>query len=682
MGEISITFRLRSPIFNDVPSHSLDFDLPGTPHNHALTGYLHRPGSQGTSTNIPVILDVHGWQFGATLKVMQATAKSISVYMAIDNGQMNIDWGDTKLTEFPFEKIPFYSGQGFLNEYNKDKDSAGAVCAFPQLYCPKFYDEKEPEFTGFINSYNLDEQEYTINVPDTVTGIPRHNTATVPMFYLLHIVKWICEKHNIIFNRNFFTRNEFKRLILFNNHSIETKRRKNYFRASSTLQQQFFSTVGKLAFTDTTTVPNDNTEGVYNATLSEYNVTHQGLHEFVIALDVNYASGQFSELVIHDQAFSLNTGSNFVRYSKVFYPYDIGTKISVTVSSFDIVNGHRQYRTIFVTAGAYFSGRNVSLSNLGQLYLDYLIDPALHMPDIKIKELFESLFAGFGIIPIFKSSTRTLTFYLLKEIIQKPASRDLTLIENPQSAPEGSDGFSFGFDTSGDDIPKILDITGYQYIGDYPSANDLPFPMTNNLLAYIKGSGSFYIYTYDDTISNYRWQPFADYLASMKTGKAETEITVKWHPPAMTDQDQAAFYPAVGCKGSSDYFEMGRNRPPFVLLHYYGMQPAYTSTQNPTYIFPFAGGIVYDNLGNQIGNLHLGFDTPAGLYETFWKPVEEFYRMRWRLKGNREIDANFLRDIDWATKYLYASREYLLDNIEFTATQSGFTKAKVEAWRT
>lgn len=96
---------------------------------------------------------------------------------------------------------------------------------------------------------------------------------------------------------------------------------------------------------------------------------------------------------------------------------------------------------------------------------------------------------------------------------------------------------------------------------------------------------------------------------------------------------------------------------------------------------PFASGTVYNNLGEKIGTLHLGFDTADGLYEKFWKPVEAFYRNRWKLTAKKQTDAAFLRQIDWAEKYLTLGREFLLDTVEFTATAQGFGPATIEAYR-
>jgi hypothetical protein len=339
------------------------------------------------------------------------------------------------------------------------------------------------------------------------------------------------------------------------------------------------------------------------------------------------------------------------------------------------------YKPIGINAGSYFSGRNASHSDLALPYYNITIDPANHLPEIKIKDLFSWLSIGFGAIPVFNSNSRTLIFKFWKDILLKPAIFTIDNIEpGYEFSPEATDGFSFEFDTSNDDAPIVADISDYQYIGDYNFETELPFPDTNNQLAYVKSAAGYFIYLWDDATQKFAWTVFSDYLYLLKTGNFENEIKVPWHPPSTTKYNTISdlgYIPNIGCKGSSQYFGVGLNKSPLLLMHYYGIQHTIRNWSH----MPFASGTVYNNLGEKIGTLHLGFDTADGLYEKFWKPVEAFYRNRWKLTAKKQTDAAFLRQIDWAEKYLTLGRELLLDTVEFTATAQGFGPATIEAYR-
>ena len=302
---------------------------------------------------------------------------------------------------------------------------------------------------------------------------------------------------------------------------------------------------------------------------------------------------------------------------------------------------------------------------------------------MKVKELFGWLKDGFAACPVFDASARELRFVFLKDVLTRPASRELgDLGDDTEYSPEQLQGLSYHFDISSDDAPVVASIAGFDYMGEFTHYGLLPMPDNNNKAAYVTTEGKFYVYTWNNTSSRYEWQLFSDYLSDYTPSTAELEIAPKWHPPAnFYEGDIYGHTPMVGCKGSSPYFKVGVNRPPLLLMFYHGMQPALVTDGGNTLYFPLANGLSLDAYATPINNLELRWEGTNGLRQTYWLPVEQFYAERGKLEGRKEIDALWLKQLAWDEAYLHRGRQYLIDSVEFTATQLGFTNAQITAWR-
>lgn len=691
LGNISITFRLRSPLFNEVPSHTFSFELPGTPNNLRLTGHLHRvTNNKAILADIPITANIHGWIFAATLRVQSANKKAIKCFMAIDNAQLNVDWGDKMLQEAGFGLIPFVDNNNQILPTTNLLNTADAQCQFPPCYVPDFFDNDEPYFSGHINLFEAEESTWFENFPDNASGSAVNASVFVPMFYYKFILKELCNKNGIALHENLFSLSDFRDLIIFNNVPLESKQDRYSFKASRTAAQSFYGQT-KLNFPNVSS-PNFILENCYNSSLSVYLIRAIGLHEFVIKFYVTSADGQYIKLTFKypykdtngnivygtDETYMAELGWNTITHTHVFNEDVINEAVWVELWCYNMNGSSPESADCTVSADGYFSGKNLAYSNLAKFYGAQVIYPANHLPQIKIKD-FLSWLHTFGAYFFFDSSNKQITVTLFKDILSNPATKTITNLSFlPEIEPSIEIGLNMSFDIADDDAPLIANIKNFEYIGSYGSLSDIPIFDVVNKLAYVTPQCAYYRYLWDDAQQKFKWERYCDYNHPHITGNGEHEIKSEWNPPAMHHASALlGFTPKVGCKGSTKSFKVGVNKAPNLLMHFYGAVESFESG----HLVPYASGTCYDNHSNKIGTLHLGFDTEDGLYAKYLKPIEDFYAQAVLLTARKQTDSQFLRQIDWAEKYLVQGREFLLDTVEFTATAQGFGTAELTAYR-
>jgi hypothetical protein len=692
LGDIRMTFRLRSPLWNDIPSHTFSFDLDATDRNLRLTGYLHRPSAHlKQSTDMAVLCNIHGWILGATMRVENAAEKTIRCHLAIDNGQMNIDWGNQYLDEMDFPTIIRNGGVSQIMNYNKDKTSNEVACQFPPVKIPEYFGKEEADdalgYTGWINSFDPEIGQYDFPTVNQSSGKVLVPTVSVPMFYLRWILHQIMELNGLKLDPRFMSSGPLKEMLVFNNRCCEEKRRRDYFRATKTTPQTYPDR-RILIFNNETTPPNTDDNNSYNPATGQVTIRNAGIHELTVGITVEAAEGYgFLYLIIDGYSHILSQGFNLVKHTHYYSSARIGyTYYCEVYCYYNEIDPNPPYGYIehplpvTVNAGSYVAGRNASLSDLPGLYFDGAITPALHMPHVKIKELLTWLRDGFAMAGIFSASAREFRFVLLADILKRPASGELGNIEtDAEYSPDQLNGIAYAFDVSGDDAPVTEEITGLEFLGNFATTYELPMPENSSYYAYVYTVGKFYVYAWNETSSRYEWQPMTDYLKPLTTGQGELEMKPAWHPPAhFFEGDIYGTTPWIGCKGSSPFFKVGINKTPLVMMLFHGLQPAMLSVDDQVQLFPCASGLGYNSQGGVVSALELSW---TGLREAFFSDLEAFYANRWMLEGRRQIDAAFLKQLTWDESYLHKGREYLLDSVEFTATQLGFTAAKITAWR-
>lgn len=690
LGDIRMTFRLRSPLWNDIPSHTFSFELDATDRNLRLTGYLHRPSAYlKQPTDLPVLCNIHGWILGATLRVESATEKSIRCHLAIDNGQMNIDWGNQYLDELAFPAIVRNGGVSQIMNYNMDKTSDQVACQFPPVRIPEYFGSEEPDdalgYTGWINSFDPEIGQYDFPTVNQSSGKVLVPTVSVPMFYLRWILRQIMELNGLKLDPRFMSTGPLKEMLVFNNRCCEQKRRRDYFRATKTTQQTYPDRT-ILIFNNETTPPNTDDNNSYNPVTGQVTIRNAGIHEVTLGINITADEGQ-CWVYIDGYGYNLRPGFNLVKHTHYYagaaigYTYYCEIYCYYNEPIFEPPYGYIEHPLpITVNAGSYVAGRNASLSDLPGLYLDGFITPAQHMPHVKIKELLTWLRDGFGMVTLFGASAREIRLVLLGDILKRPAAKQLGNLEtDAEYSPDQLNGIAYQFDVAGDDAPVTEEITGLEFLGNFATTHELPLPDNASYYAYVYTTGKFYVYAWSETSSRYEWQPKTDYLKPLITGEGELEMKPAWHPPAhFFEGDIYGTTPWIGCKGSSPYFKVAINATPLVLMLFHGMQPGMLTVDDVLQPFPSASGLRYNAQGGMVSDLELSW---SSLRETFFSDLEAFYANRWMLEGRRQIDAAWFRQLSWEEAYLHKGREYLLDSVEFTVTHLGFTTAKITAWR-
>lgn len=687
LGDIQMTFRLRSPLWNDIPSHTFSFEMDATDRNMRLSGYLHRPTTyRNQTTDVNVQCDIHGWMLGATLRVQLVTGKKIKCHLAIDNGQLNVDWGNSFLDEMNFPTITRSGGVASIMAFNKDKTSDEVACQFPPIRVPEYFGSNADDAlnnSAFINHYDPETGEYDYPTVMSLTGKISVPTVSVPQFYLNWILDQTLLLNGLKVDHRFKLPAILKELLVFSNRCCEEKRRRYYFRAGKGFSQSIYGGETTCSFTDLTTPPNVMEENCYDSGYSRYYIRKYGIHTFYANIVVTSKEGQYAEASIDGQVFTLIVGENPIRHERYYSSSDVGKWLDIKIKCWDQTGSPPTitYKPITIAGSSYFTGRNSSLSTLPKLYSDSYINSKLHLPHIKIKELLAWLKDGFAIATVFNAASQEIRFVVLNDVLKKPASKALGNLDTEvEYSPDLVEGANYEFTINGDDAPAVTDFTGLQNLGSFTTESLLPLPPNSGYYAYVITTGKYYIYTWNDTTSRYEWKPGCDYMKPYSYEPCELEVKPAWHPPAHFTDDWYGTTPWVGCKGSSVHFAVGINAAPFILFNYHGMTRS-IHDETEIWLYPSASGLRYDCFGAEIWDMELSWEGEKGLRNLFWLAVEEFYKSRWALKGRRQIDAVWLRQLSWEESYLHKGKEYLLDSVEFTATQLGFTPATITAWR-
>ncbi len=230
IGNVSISFDLRNPIFNTIGSFSYPFNLPNTPKNRAVLGFphkLHYAGAVNKSHQADIYIAGLHWKQGVII-VRDANKDHIKVNFGVGEGYFYNVIKDLKLNEVDLggNRTPdSYEGSG-----TNDQWSIAYTGKFPELDFTVFdINGTIPDLPDdfVINlKYNGFDPTYKMNL-EAIPNLTKFNVI-VPFVYLNFIINQFQIHFNIsTFHNSFLLDDELRQLVLLNNKSINTYQFKN-----------------------------------------------------------------------------------------------------------------------------------------------------------------------------------------------------------------------------------------------------------------------------------------------------------------------------------------------------------------------------------------------------------------------------------------------------------------------
>lgn len=221
LGKVSISFELKSPLFNDKGSFSYPFTIPSTARNKKLLNFpfaLHCNMSQQTVV-ADIFLKGIFWIRGSLI-ITKAEADNIKMFITIGEGNIRNKLKTTRLNEINLggeRQVVDYNGIGENDVFSKAYESIYPIQDFTlfPMFNASFYDD-----TDYKGQFS---QVLYVNKYDKFTKMNIENNTFVPFVYLNYLINKIGDHFNTKIKSNYFTSHpELLQLVIYNNVAINS----------------------------------------------------------------------------------------------------------------------------------------------------------------------------------------------------------------------------------------------------------------------------------------------------------------------------------------------------------------------------------------------------------------------------------------------------------------------------
>ena len=633
--DFSIPFFLFNPVFSEVQSFTLGFELELTDNNLAALQFPDDPHFVFTNYKIPAKLCIFDETlYNGTLTLEGTADTSINAFLSIGQGNFWENASNTKLSEIFNDNDIITMGADtddvidYINDIvekelaDLDINSVPVSCNFPMVKDGVFYENANAAFQGYINWWDFGGEAIQKN--DIInTGLDNIN-AIVPFFYLNYIYKKIAAYFNLKTSGQFFTTAYFKKILLLNNYDLSRKERKYVSRASSVTQLTFYvdlvGYLGHVIFDDKTTPPNEDIDNCFTiAGATYYTVQHRGFHSFLFSgfftmgdTQTHYISVRVVDHEDNSQLaigyFNIQPGTTQQLFTFQGRVYLDDSYLSHRIG-FDCYSENHPYGWHLYCHNRYCIVTNESILNLNVFALD--INPSKHMPDINISDFIKNTSQYLGIAAFVNDFNETFHICRLEDIYKDPEIIDIShLVDgNPTVDKLFKNKILFKANY------ESKDISIYNFIGIFDSYSDLPYIIISNAFALVKNTGKYYYSFFDPTLLKYVWAYIDDNIADVLFGDNNDEllnILPEVAPVKMDMYNNSIHIPSSEIPATSPDFGTGKKDFDLELMQYHGMlEGPYTGKY-----FPAASRLRWDKDCNDI----TGFDlTPEFLAENHMK---------------------------------------------------------------
>lgn len=694
-GKISIV--LNNPMFYDVISYSLQFNVINDENgiNQKALGFINLPEAKSIIKNLPCKIWMGPLLFTGTLvasyqnKQFQCYFKSYGTFW----DQIN----DKKLSEINFDRTSIAD----ITEFLTDTIASSEIMTFPTIINKEIFKNFDVKFLadGFINLYDS-------------TPVVASNNPTVPFFYLHYVVKQIFEKHGIKINQSALYNLPFlKKLVLPNTHIL------NEYSIDDTVVELKPCIVRKVTEAKepqvTTTVPHGITnygfiifDEFFDGILSE------GIHQVEVIDDLNFkvlnidttdseniplefrtfyaesytrtALGIIIELE-EDVDISIDTNRYWfhapdIRSTAGFIEgtihvfYQTTRSILLAIPEIDPDFETNEYGSLWLREnGTDRPTYNTKLLNHDMVSTFTEINPANHMPDIKINEFLNEL-KKLGIICFVNNSN--VDIKTISEVLLSKNFVDITTYSEEIKTTDANplNGFNLVFTadstdsyykkrlpsqtidpkyTVKDPVSILTDLNG-QYIN--AENLDVRLVIAENIFyAYNKTFLAYTGWVWGNAFV-FRWKQLCYNLLNYVEGKGDLKIETKFSPLLPDFDTKYARMDVTGVCKTFPEQEVSINPR---LLTYHGM------VNNK----PYASSDIYDLDGNIIAGADFvcRWEGLNGLYDKLLQ-----HNIYWNLNLRKDCVAlihwplKHLINFNFSKKYRIDANDYLAKSIKFS----------------
>jgi hypothetical protein len=615
-------------------SFAFNGSLPASPLNKRIFGFPHRlEGVFDLPSNIPCQLTINGrlW-YDALISITSSTETIFNFDLLFGYGGFAslIEGKTLKDLAFP-DPVSTGDDQEAVIAFAEDiitKSYPETGFNFPMIYNPDFYGDANPEFLWFMNHYN--SGAFMPNIYSS-NGVRNFNTL-VPMLYLHYVTKLCFETFGYKPTGSFFDDPDLAKALLYNNCALDEMRKKYLVRAYQANSQEFPPMGAKILFSDDSTPPNEDQQEVFDTTASEYEIAFAGAYTVALSfkfwnklddpmkLKVKlYCDEDVIETITLNETTLWQWVSREVFFEKYFEDDSIGKKLSIRIYCEDIYGGDL---CNFYIKQASIVFENTSLTDLN--VYSKILDFYNHVPEKEISAFLVNLQLLFGLIIGFDHEKKTAELSFVRDSLNFTEAdnlSELTRFSSKKVILEPSEGYNiqFDFDTSDQTTEMIFESVDLsQFIGQFNTFNDLPWPSALNDVAYIKNTNSYYIYNVVAGPGPY-WNHLAHYHPIRSIGQAKNEVRPEMSP-LMTHMlpGNRNVYATILQEGTSFAYPDKVNECGLRILFYHGLCPMVNSEN----LYPFGSSLSYDSLGNSVGGIDLVLHGSKSIYDIF---LEYYY---------------------------------------------------------
>lgn len=704
----SIPLNLVNPIFSEVGTHSLSFELPKTDKNKKLLDFAHRLELLNNVTDdFEVMIYIAHMEWLKGLLTVKETSTSYSVYFCSENGSFNkktnalylpdVDLGD--------DIVAATNMIAHAKSVSAGTYPTQSHC-FPVIYNPNFYGENKESnlaYNSVINSYDPTNEIYRIN-DINITPNTDNKYALSPQFYLFFILDKLFSHLGYLYSGSFFEDTDLAKLIVYNHYALDFTQEKYFVSVTGTSQTFTMSDLislggwGQLLLatevSDVDSIYNTSNSRLYCKIGSVEIITsvriqvinNPGTNVLVRLRLRKYDPSTMIFLTIGDEVTDTwvqdeNDARTFNFTRTAFNTSDESTHNSYFYLDISLTFGDEF--TYVIIDNKTLKHYNHSASSLN--IFNNTITPTNHVPNILSSTVLNAIRKTFGIHYFISEVSGKIEFKFLSEIIDDIEYIDIT---NKVSAAyiktidkDAGLKFNFTFPAGDADVSNIKEITtgGTNDLGDFDKITDLPAPSKAGDIAYVWNLNAYYIVKQDDA-NLMQWVlltfNFPDYIVG--TGATEVKPNLSTLFQFVHNHPTEGYCcPQTKQKGTSPAFDTGINALELQLLFYWGFQE---NASAETY--PYASHLAYDYAKTSMGNYELRWGGTKGLYAKFWQKYSEwFVNRKVPVTYYAILDVEFLRNLKWYRKYRINNVNFYISSIEVEATMNGLSLAKLQLYK-
>ena len=674
--------------------------------NRQIFGFANRIQVGSVTRKYDAVLEINtNYYRKATVILDRISDKTFNGYVKL--GIYQLPTLDKKLKDINYEGDIYMGADNdavvaFANATNTDIFPNKKFC-FPCIHNPDFYEDKNPDFAGIINRYDITNSTFLKNTS-------ANTDCLVPMPYIKYILQRIAADAGYTMAGAFWTDTKQDRAYIFNNFALDGGSPDSYVRAGFESDHTMPET-GEAYFIcpDDSTPPNSDVNSLYDTSLGEYSIPITGPYRIQLHLNITGRSSTAPNL-----AFQGNTAYYVIVYIRRFsgatllgqWTQTLGPVASTnTVANLDLTpfiltgNAGDTIKIRMDASGTpnaylivltYHKGTSLVIQDADFLISDYQRSMNIHnhVPDWTVRDFLRELKRLF-----------LLTFYVddVAKKIYADYSKNYLVAAPKDFTPEEIPGHEMQFNT------QIIKTYGYEFSTDDAWNNDnvnlpqplnfegqvddfdsLPAPTTPGRTALVENENRYYITVQND--SGLEWQHYSDNYPHINISNEGTlNLRTKLTPLFMTHFDSTMTgnvrMPTIKQPGSSALFGLGLN-PSEPRVAYFK-----TITVSPSTTYPFSTPLNLDPGLATIGVYNMMVDAEQklanqGMYVTFWRD--------WLALINQPFIYNKYLDLDVrqlfqfiTTDLIYLSRlVWLIRKANITMKGNKIDPVRLELMRT